>query len=84
LAVSQVTLKYAGMSVGDARGLALCGAATPEAGAFRAEIAQPTLFRDCLVALGGIARATFEQLPFEEWIQTIYDPVVGIHPDGVS
>lgn len=62
----------------------LGSAVVPRAGAFRAAIRDPRLFRLCLLALGDVVRADYESMDFEEWLASVLDPVVGIHPDGIS
>lgn len=80
----QLTMTYDGVSRATDAEIDLAGLAMPEPGAFSAMIARPQIFRVAMLALGDIVHSNFEVLDEEEWRARVLDPVVGIHPDGVS
>lgn len=82
--MAALVVAYDGASVAAGSECRLGSAVVPRAGAFRAAIRDPRLFRLCLLALGDVVRANYEAIDFEEWLASVLDPVVGIHPDGIS
>lgn len=80
----ELTLQYQGQTRALPGELSLAAAQVPSPGAFSAIIARPQTFRAALLALGEVVKANDEYLDREEWLSKVLDPVVGIHPDGVS
>lgn len=82
----RVSLDYHATSRAREADLFVATAAMPGAGAFDAPIANPRIFRECLLTLGRVVQADFEwrEEDYEDWYERVVDPVVGVHPDGVS
>lgn len=82
--MTNITLAYQGRSAGRGTQLNIAAASVPHAGAFCAPVEKPQTLRLGLLALGRIVRANFESMDYEEWLESVLDPIVGIHPDGIS
>src|SRR5688500_7592450 len=82
--MTAITINYQGQTKGQKAELSLAAAQVPMSGAFRATIIKPQTFRIAMLALGNVIRANYEVMDYEEWLERVLDPVVGIHPDGVS
>jgi hypothetical protein len=82
--LKKILLEYDRISGGEGSNLIIAGARVPAAGAFVAPIIKPQIFKTCLTALGKVVREDFISMDYDEWLDMVIDPVVGIHPDGIS
>ena len=81
--MATVTMPYAAEELGK-EAMQVSAGCLPGTGAYRARILQTNIFRTALLALHEIVESDWAPLSEEEWLDKIHDPVVGIHPDGIS
>ncbi len=79
-----LALSYESHSRASKEGMHLEGAQCANPGRFVARLKDPSAFRLGLTTLGSIVRSNYEVMDYDEWVEMVLDPVVGIHPDGVS